>query len=259
MSFLEHHYGPQVHILQNSYLNGLLGKLCSPGTFQPEINRLVEILYKNLLVEVMNSQFPTEEFTTPTRMTESHPEQLLSGHRLKRQQRVICVNIARAGTYPSHVCYDALHDALEPQGIRQDHIFAARSVNTSNQVTGVEIGATKIGGDKASSIVLIPDPMGATGHTLVSAVQLYKTQVPGQALKTIALHLIVTPEYLKTVTRNHPDVVIFALRLDRGLSSQAVLKTTPGTHWDQEKGLNAKDYIVPGGGGFGEIMNNSFV
>jgi len=33
----------------------------------------------------------------------------------------------------------------------------------------------------------------------------------------------------------------------------------PGTHWDRERGLDDKQYIVPGGGGFGEIMNNAYV
>jgi hypothetical protein len=49
------------------------------------------------------------------------------------------------------------------------------------------------------------------------------------------------------------------VRLDRGLSPADVLKTPLGTHWDRERGLNQKDYIVPGGGGFGEVMNNAYV
>ena len=57
----------------------------------------------------------------------------------------------------------------------------------------------------------------------------------------------------------HPDVPVYALRLDRGLSDEQVLKMTPGKNWEAEKGLNEKGYIVPGGGGFGEIMNNSYV
>ena len=35
--------------------------------------------------------------------------------------------------------------------------------------------------------------------------------------------------------------------------------TTPGERWDEESGLSDVQYILPGGGGFGEIMNNSFV
>ena len=29
--------------------------------------------------------------------------------------------------------------------------------------------------------------------------------------------------------------------------------------WEKERGLDDKQYIVPGGGGFGEIMNNAYV
>lgn len=259
MRRVEHLYGPQVHLLQNPFLYGLLAKLCSPNTFQPEINRLVETLYRNLLVEVMNAEFPAEKFDQVTRMTSAHPDQKVRGQRLRPDQRVICVNIARAGTYPSHVCYDSLHDVIRPEHIRQDHIYAARTVDGRNQVTGTEIGATKIGGDKENAVILFPDPMGATGNTIIAAIDHYKKNVPGRSQKIIALHLIVTPEYLKKVTTHHPEVQIYALRLDRGLSPQAVLSSIPGQNWDQEKGLNANDYIVPGGGGFGEIMNNSFV
>lgn len=259
MNEINHQYGSQVHLLNNSFLNGLLAKLCSPETYQPEINHIVEILYHNLLIEMMNQEFPKEAFKSATRMTATHPEQFVLGQKIKSNQRVICVNIARAGTYPSHVCYNSLHYAIQPTQLRQDHIFAARSVDGMNQVTGTEIGATKIGGDKTDSIILFPDPMGATGNTIIAAIDHYKKHVAGPCQKIIALHLIVTPEYLKKVLFHHPEVIIYGLRLDRGLSTQAALDSLPGQLWDQEKGLNAKDYIVPGGGGFGEIMNNSFV
>jgi len=256
---IEHFYGPQVHILNNTYLNGLLAKLCAPETFQPEINHLVETLYGHLLTTAMNEQFPKETVETVTRMATYHPNKKLRTERIKVTQKVISVNIARAGTYPSHICFNALHYAVNHACLRQDHIFAARATDGQNQVTGTEIGATKIGGDKQDSIVLFPDPMGATGNTLLAALDFYKKSVAGQASKMIALHLIVTPEYLKKVLTHHPDVQVYALRLDRGLSSEAVLKAPPGKLWDQEKGLNENGYIVPGGGGFGEIMNNSFV
>lgn len=256
---ITHFYGSQVHILNNVYLNGLLAKLCSPETLQPEINHLVEMLYSHLLTNVMNEQFPNENVTVPTRMAQYHPDKLLMTKRLKRNQKVISVNLARAGTYPSHICFNALHYAMDPHQLRQDHVFASRAVNLAEKVTGTDIGGTKIGGDKQDAIVLFPDPMGATGNTLIQAMNIYKQLVPGTAHKMIALHLIVTPEYLKNVLTHHPDIVVYALRLDRGLSTEAALNSPPGKLWDQEKGLNDKDYIVPGGGGFGEIMNNSFV
>ena len=36
-------------------------------------------------------------------------------------------------------------------------------------------------------------------------------------------------------------------------------QTVPGERWAEENGLTDQHYIVPGGGGLGEIMNNSFV
>jgi uracil phosphoribosyltransferase len=75
----------------------------------------------------------------------------------------------------------------------------------------------------------------------------------------VNIHHIVTPEYLRKMTTEHPDVSIYAIRLDRGLSAADVLQTVPGTRWDEERGLTEHQYIVPGGGGFGEIMNNALV
>ncbi len=64
---------------------------------------------------------------------------------------------------------------------------------------------------------------------------------------------------MKKVTEAHSDAIIFAARLDRGFSSEKALNSPPGKHWDEEKGLNEKQYIVPGAGGVGELINNSFV
>jgi uracil phosphoribosyltransferase len=101
--------------------------------------------------------------------------------------------------------------------------------------------------------------MGATGGSISTALKTYKETVVGKPRRAICLHLIVTPEYLKRVTTDHPGTVIYALRLDRGLSPEEVFDTVPGTHWDKERGLDDHQYIVPGGGGFGEIMNNAYV
>ncbi len=255
----EHHYGSQVHLIKSPFLSGVLARLCSPETAQPEINRLVELLYTHLISFSVIHEFEQEIFSQPTRMTETHPQALLHGSRLSQSQKAVCVNLARAGTYPSHICYDFLHYALPANNLRQDHIFAARMTDMKDQVTGTSFSGSKIGGDIKNCHVIFPDPMGATGNTIVSAIEHYKKKVPGPAHKFLALHLIVTPEYLKRVLTSHSDVSIYALRLDRGLSSEAILKTPLGKFWDQEKGLNSKDYIIPGGGGFGEIMNNSYV
>lgn len=256
---MKHHYGNNVHFFDQPYLLGLLAQLCQPTTFQPEINRYVDYLYSQLLAETVNNFFPTQDISVTTRMHRDHPDVLLHTKQVKPDSKAVCINLARAGTYPSHICYEKLHLFLKPENLRQDHIFAARAINSNNQVTKTELDGFKIGGSIENSFVLIPDPMGATGNTILSTINHYKQNVPGTPVRFIAMHLIVTPEYLKTITSTHPDVVVVAIRLDRGLSSSKALASEPGLHWDEEKGLNAKDYIVPGGGGFGEVMNNSFV
>jgi len=260
MAWLDHKYGNRVHILNDLTTNTWLTELSSSSTKQPRLNTLIELLYHQLLVQVLNQKFPANEVVKPTRMALAHPKE---GHVrtqiLESDTRAITVNLARAGTWPSHLCYSLLNNILNSDQVRQDHIFAARKANCLNRVTGTELGPHKIGGDQNNAFVLFPDPMGATGHTLVAAIDHYKKNIAGVAKRYIAMHLIVTPEYLKNVLTAHQDLDIFALRIDRGLSNEKVLKTIPGEMWDLEKGLNSHDYIVPGAGGLGELLNNSFV
>ncbi|MHC4920822.1 MAG: hypothetical protein ACYTKC_14685 [Planctomycetota bacterium] len=70
---------------------------------------------------------------------------------------------------------------------------------------------------------------------------------------------MVTPEAIQRLQATHPDTRIYGGRLDRGLSPEEVLKTVPGTHPDRERGLNDLQYIVPGAGGIGELLTNSWV
>ena len=256
---LEHNYGKNIRILDNPYLNGLLSKLCHPMTIQPEINQLTHLLYSQLICSVLEKELPRVSYFGETRMTATHPDQKLQTMILDASQKAVVVNLARAGTWPSHICYELLHTCLAPQNIRQDHIFASRISDDKQRVSGVDFGGSKIGGSVKDSFVFIPDPMGATGTTISECLHLYKQQQMGAAQKMIALHLIITPEYIKKITETHPEVLIYSIRLDRGLSPKAVLESLPGTHWEHERGLNENGYIVPGGGGFGEIMNNSFV
>jgi uracil phosphoribosyltransferase len=256
---LEHRYGPNVHLRTDCYLHTTLARLCHPDTKQPLFNELVGALYTSLVRIVMNQEFPREQVKWPTRMTAMHPDVFLESEVLVAQQKTVSVNLARAGTYPSHICYDTFNYSLNPDFVRQDHILAARMTNEKEQVVGTSFGSSKIGGDVDGAIVVFPDPMGATGGTISEAVKYYKSQIKGTALKYIAINLIITPEYLARLTKDHPDLAIYAIRLDRGLSASDVLKTVPGTKWKEERGLNDKQYIVPGGGGFGELLNNSYV
>jgi uracil phosphoribosyltransferase len=101
--------------------------------------------------------------------------------------------------------------------------------------------------------------MGATGTTIDTVLGHYRENVPGKPERVIALNMIITPEYIRHLRAEWPQTIIYAYRLDRGLSPDDVLAAVPGEQIERERGLNEHGYIVPGGGGFGEIMNNSFV
>jgi uracil phosphoribosyltransferase len=259
MAEIDHEYGPSVHILADVFLLTHLAFLCDENTQQPAINTVVRDLYQYLIRAVLNHEFPRKVASVRTRMIKLTDRGVWTGEILDPETKAVTVSVLRAGSLPSQVCFDFLNKTLNPSLVRQDHVIMARMVDAAGKVTGSHLGDSKIGGPVDDAIVLFPDPMGATGGSLSELISYYKAKVPGKAKKYVAVNLIVTPEYIKRMTENHPDVVIYALRLDRGASSQEVLATKPGTSWNEESGLTANQYIIPGGGGFGEIMNNAYV
>jgi uracil phosphoribosyltransferase len=256
---LEHKYGAHVHLLDDPLAWTQLARLCARDTVQPEVGRLVRVLYERLSEVVLAAEFPRTRIDTPTRMVASSPEAVYRGIAIASSTKAVTVGIARAGTMPSQAVYDLLNEELDPEGVRQDHLFMSRMTDKDGHVTGATWHDAKIGRDVDGRIVLFPDPMGATGSSMISAITHYKTKLEGRPGKIIAMHLIVTPEYIKNLLKAHPDVVIYAVRLDRGLSAPDVLQTVPGTRWDEERGLDDHQYIVPGAGGVGEILNNAWV
>ncbi|MCB0377129.1 MAG: uracil phosphoribosyltransferase [Bdellovibrionales bacterium] len=259
LSEVEHNYPKNIHILNNGYLNTLLTKISQAKTIQPHFNSLLSQAYRELLIQVLNNEWPMIETECATRMTAMHPEQKYKGKVFDDQQKAVCVDVARAGMVPSQVIFDMINHFTNPIGVRQDHVFASRVTDERDQVTHTSLSSSKIGGDIENALVFLPDPMGATGNSLCEVVNHYKKKVEGTAKRFISVHLIITPEFIRKVCETHPDIQVYAARLDRGFSTSEALKQPPGSLWDQEKGLNEQQYIVPGAGGVGELINNSFV
>ncbi len=256
---LAHAYGDKVHILSQPYPMSLLTRLCSEPCVQPEVNTLMSQLFAWLFGEISSRELHTCQTQTPTRMHAMHPEAVLEGEHIDPAQKAVVVDVARAGILPSAVFYDALNVLLDPAGVRQDHIFMNRVTGDEGQVVGVDLSGSKIGGPVEDAVVFFPDPMAATGSSMAEVLRRYRDEVEGQPKKLIVVHLIVTPEYLKKLTTLFPEVSVYAIRLDRGLSPAHLLTELPGRHWEDEVGLNPHQYIVPGGGGFGEVMNNAWI
>lgn len=256
---LIHRYGDEVHILADPYHLSLLATLSAERTVQPQVNQLVKTLYANLIAQVTAREFPVVQQRLNTRMIAHTPHGVFEGSCVDRESRVVCVDIARAGTLPAQVCFDTLNCVLEPSGVRQDHLVMNRVTDDEGRVTGARIYGEKTGGDVGGRIVLFPDPMGATGSSLIKAIDYYKSMEGGAPKRVITMNLIITPEFVVNVRKAHPDATIYAYRLDRGLSDPDVLATVPGTTPEREHGLNDSQFIVPGAGGLGEVLNNVFV
>lgn len=254
---IEHAYGPRVHVLDNLFLHSALARLGSPDANLHQVLRLVRSTYETLIVQATR-EFPSLEVEVPTRMVAAHHD---AGHYrgpvFDPGVSVVVCDVVRAGMVPSQVCFERLLSVLPDERVRLDHVSMSRLTDEHGRVTGVDLSGSKIGGPVDGSILLVPDPMGATGSTTVRLLDHY-LEHHGRPAKVIALPMISTPEYLRRVLDHCPELVVYTARVDRGLSDPEVLATPPGTYWDRERGLDERQYIVPGAGGMGEVLNNSW-
>ena len=249
---LEHRYGPQVRILNDPWSLTALARLCAPGPGDLQFHELLSSCYRQLL-HAACAELPAVELAQPTRMAAGEPRAVLTGPAIDPNHAIAVVDIARGGMIPAHVVQRELLAICTPEAVRVDHLYMQRVSDAGGHVVGVATAGSKIGGSIEGATLLIPDPMGATGVSVSEAIALYRAL--GRPRRIVTLHLIVTPEYLRRLTRE-PDVVVYALRVDRGLSAPDVLREVPGARWSEERGLDGHDYIVPGAGGLGELINN---
>jgi uracil phosphoribosyltransferase len=254
---LDHGYGDRVTFLHNPFALSLMARIGSQECVQPALGDYVRLGYQYLCAEAFSLHLSRETQALETRMSALTEAGVYRGDCFSAQ-RLVSVAIARAGIVPSEVCFRMGAALLGVDGLRQDHFAMARQTNASGEVIGVSVSGEKIGGDVQDATVLLPDPMGATGGSIDHAIRYYKESVEGTARRFVALFLTCTPECIERLLSAHDDVHIVALRLDRGLSTDEALASKPGSS-EGERGLTATQYIVPGAGGVGEVLNNSFV
>jgi uracil phosphoribosyltransferase len=256
---VEHRYGANVHLPGDPWLYSLLARVGDPLTGTRDITDLIRTAYRRLCAIVLAGEFPVVQGRVKTRMAEQDERGYYEGPLFCPESKLVVVAIARGGLLPAQTCYEAACQVLPPENVRMDFLNMARTTDKTGRVTGVHFDGSKIGGPVSNAVVLIPDPMGATGGTVARTLDIYKDIKGGDARRYVCVHLMVTPEAIQRLQATHPDTRIYGGRLDRGLSPEDVLKTVPGTHPDRERGLNDLQYIVPGAGGIGELLTNSWV
>lgn len=222
-------------ILDTPYHLSLLARLGEPSCQQPEVSRLIHALYDSLFSHVSSATLETETMQIPTRMHGKDDRGIYSGIVFKKEQKVVVADLIRAGIEPSTLFYHKLTEILDPKGVRQDHIMAQR-VEGEHGVTDTSLMASKIGGSIENATVFLPDPMGATGHSMEKVIEFYLTHY-GKPKQFVGVHLIITPEYIERMQKIDAPISIYAARKDAGLTNE--------------------DYIYPGLGGVGEMISNT--
>jgi uracil phosphoribosyltransferase len=252
-----HAYGKNVHVLADPWALSLLSRLGQQQTDTATFHRLLRTGYRRLL-HAVTAELRTQTVTTPTRMAALEPTAAFHGTTIDASQPIVIVDIARAGIIPSDVFQQELLDVIVDRFVRVDHLYMQRRTDDAGRVVGVDLSGSKVGGPVEDATLLIPDPMGATGGSIRHAIEHYNANVEGTPRRIIACHLMVTPEYIRALTTAFPDVLIYTLRVDRGMSPAEVLQKGLGED-PRESGLTDTQYIVPGAGGLGELINNAFV
>lgn len=255
---LKHAYGERVYIQDDALSATLLARLSSADTPHPELMAVLRAAYQHLGMQAFGMSLSACEAEIPTRMLALQPDAgVWRGMLLDPSERVVVLDIMRGGIVPAQTLFELLTLVLPLDSLRLDHLDMARISDESGRVSGVDLRAAKVGGTLEGATLVIPDPMGATGGTLRRAVS-WLCEHHGTPKQILALPLIATPEFLAVTRDLDQEVQVFAGRVDRGLSPAHVLRETPGACWDEERGLTETGYIVPGAGGLGEVINNSW-
>jgi uracil phosphoribosyltransferase len=201
-----------VHIVDHPLVQDALVDLRDTHT-RPEHFRRAATRISVLLAAEALRELPMADVTVDT------PLGPAAGRRIHTD--IVVVPVLRAGLG----MLDAVL-ALVP-GARVGHIGLQR-----DEITAVASRYySKLPGSLRSSLVLMIDPMLATGGSAVAAIQLL--QEAGAARIRIVC-IVSAPEGIRAVEQHHPDVVIYTPVVDRC--------------------LNDHKYIVPGLGDFGDRL-----
>lgn len=202
----------KVNVLEHPLITHKLGKIRDEQTntkiFRETVNEIAALLTYEITRDL---KLKTKTITTPVAVVE--------GHELKDE--IVIVPILRAGLG----MVDGIHNLIPNAKI--GHIGLYRDEET---LEAKEYYSKFPPGIK-DSIVLLVDPMLATGNSTVKAIEILKQ---AGAKEIIFVGLVGVPEGVKNINDNHPNVKIYLAALD-------------------EK-LNEKGYIVPGLGDAGDRL-----
>ena len=191
-----------VHVVNHPLIRHKLAILRDKRTSTNEFRDLLREVSLLMGYELLRD-LPTEDVTIETPL-ESMTAQMLAGKKL------CLVSILRAG----NGFLDGLLE-LVPSA-RVGHIGLYRDPET---LIAVEY-YLKLPEDIETRQVVIVDPMLATGHSAIAAIDRVKDQ---DATDIKFMCLIAAPEGIKALQEAHPDVAIYTAAIDRQLNDHGYI------------------------------------
>jgi len=203
---------PVLHLVPHPLVHDALATLRNSST-PPELFRRVAVRISLLLAAEATRDVPSDEITIDTPLGRAPGRRLTSD--------VVVVPVLRAGLGMLDAILELIPSARVGHiGLQRDEMTAVASQYYS-----------KLPADLSGSVVLMIDPMLATGGSAVAALDLLK-RAGAHDVRMICI--VAAPEGIALVERYHPDVTIF----------------TPVVN----DGLNEHKFIVPGLGDFGDRL-----
>lgn len=198
-------------LVNHPLIQAKLTKLRDKRTDRLQFRQILEELTALMVYEITRD-FPVRPVDVET------PFEQTQGMELARP--VVLVPILRAGI----VMLDGVLSLIP--SARVGHIGLYRDPQTLKPVEYF----VKLPTNLAEALVIVVDPMLATGGSAAHAVRLVKER-GGKDIRFLCL--VAAPEGLKTMAEAHPDVPIYAAALDRKLDSHGYIRPGLGDAGDR--------------------------
>ncbi len=214
----------RLHVVSHPLLDDTLCGLRDRGTPSDEFRRLARRV-SLLLVAEATRDLPTEDAAVETPLETAHVRKLAA--------RVVAVPVLRAGLGMLEAFLELVPRAQVGYfGLERNEQTALIGAIGAEQITAVARRYyEKVPKDLGGAVVFLLDPMLATGGSAVMAVD----GLRGLGARQVRLlSIVAAPEGVKHLHEQAPETEIYTAALDRE--------------------LNARKYILPGLGDFGDRL-----
>ena len=191
-----------VTVLDNPIIAHKLAQLRNRNTPPKIFRELVQEISMMMIYEV-GREFKSEEVTIETPLTSCRVKIL-------HEENFVVVPILRAGLAMAEGVLKILSDAAV------GHIGLYRDEKTYKPIEYYSKMPTNL----SEKILLVTDPMLATGGSSSAALQMLKDK---GAQKIIFMSIVAAPQGIEKISTEHPDVSIYTATIDDGLNENCYI------------------------------------